>query len=111
MPENWSLLGNAEERDLETAETAADAGLLGPRETLLHFSARLGLEKTTQLLMTKPGAVYCAQIRNQHGELANLIAKANAKLAKDNDREEIDEVTGMKKVKPDFDKIAKIIER
>ena len=77
LPDNWSLLGNAEDDIFENASVAAKVGLLEPRETLLHFASRLGLERTCKLLMTKPGANYCSQVRNRHGELPSDIARKN----------------------------------
>ena len=58
---DWSLLGPDE--DDET-----------PRETLLHFAARLGLCHFAETLMTLPGAQSALEIRNRCGELPRDVA-------------------------------------
>ena len=68
LPENWTVMGSSE----EPIESQSQ-----PRETLLHFAARLGLEQLTALLITKPRSVYAVNIKNRHGELPLDIARKN----------------------------------
>ncbi|XP_064618517.1 A-kinase anchor protein 13-like isoform X3 [Lineus longissimus] len=64
IPENWNLLGT----DGNQIESS-------PRETLLHFAARLGLEKVASFLLDKPGSDAAASLPNHHGELPQDIAR------------------------------------
>ncbi|XP_042637619.1 A-kinase anchor protein 13 [Orycteropus afer afer] len=56
LPAEWNVLG--------TDQTLHDGG---PRETLMHFSVRLGLLRLTWLLLQKPGGRGALSIHNQEG--------------------------------------------
>jgi A-kinase anchor protein 13 len=45
------------------------------RETLLHFAARLGLEKVASYLLDKPGSEVAVSLPNHHGEIPQDIAR------------------------------------
>ena len=68
LPDNWTITGNSDENVKNQLDN---------RETLLHFAARLGLEKTILLLMTKARSRYAINIKNRHGELPIDIARKN----------------------------------
>ena len=53
LPDNWTITGNSDENVKNQLDN---------RETLLHFAARLGLEKTILLLMTKARSRYAINI-------------------------------------------------
>ncbi|XP_057397925.1 A-kinase anchor protein 13 isoform X1 [Balaenoptera acutorostrata] len=56
LPAEWNVLG--------TDATSHDGG---PRETLMHFAARLGLLRLTWFLLQKPGGRGALSIHNQEG--------------------------------------------
>lgn len=45
-----------------------------PRETLLHFAARLDLRKVASFLLDKPGGEDALHIQNRHGYLPHDLA-------------------------------------
>ena len=47
-----------------------------PRETLLHFAARLGLSQFAQQLLDKAGSDVALRLPNKNGELASDLARA-----------------------------------
>ncbi|XP_071070449.1 A-kinase anchor protein 13 isoform X4 [Dasypus novemcinctus] len=56
LPAEWNVLG--------TEQTLHDGG---PRETLMHFAARLGLLRLTWFLLQKPGGRGALSIHNEEG--------------------------------------------
>ena len=46
-----------------------------PRETLFHFSARLGLQQVTEFLMYQPGSLDALSLQNNEGLLPIDIAQ------------------------------------
>jgi hypothetical protein len=48
-----------------------------PRESLLHFTARLGLAKVTTFLLRKPGSKQCLKLHNKNGQLPKDVAIEN----------------------------------
>ncbi|CAH1796674.1 unnamed protein product [Owenia fusiformis] len=64
FPEHWCMLG----------VDSPDEELL-PRETLLHFAARLGLQRFAGLLLEKLGAEDALDLCNRRGELPRDIAR------------------------------------
>ncbi|XP_069137139.1 rho guanine nucleotide exchange factor 28-like isoform X2 [Argopecten irradians] len=65
IPDWWHLLGSTS--PLENPDNQA-------RETLLHFTARLGLNKVTLFLLNKPGSKQCLSIPNRHGNRPRDVA-------------------------------------
>ncbi|XP_033750595.1 A-kinase anchor protein 13-like isoform X3 [Pecten maximus] len=65
IPDWWHLLGSTSPLENPDNQT---------RETLLHFTARLGLNKVTLLLLNKPGSKQCLSIPNRHGNLPRDVA-------------------------------------
>ncbi|XP_052793187.1 rho guanine nucleotide exchange factor 28-like isoform X4 [Mya arenaria] len=63
FPEWWSLLGNE-----SNSESPA------PRESLLHFSARLGLVKVTGFFLRRTGSEACLKLPNSRGHLPRDVA-------------------------------------
>lgn len=48
-----------------------------PRESLLHFSARLGLARVTNRLLHKPGSEAALKLPNHKGHLPKDVALDN----------------------------------
>ena len=48
-----------------------------PRESLLHFSARLGLSRVTNRLLHKPGSEVALKLPNHKGHLPKHVALDN----------------------------------
>ncbi|XP_021348767.1 A-kinase anchor protein 13-like isoform X3 [Mizuhopecten yessoensis] len=65
IPDWWHLLGSTSPLENPDNQT---------RETLLHFTARLGLYKVTLFLLDKPGSEQCLSIPNRHGNLPRDVA-------------------------------------
>ncbi|XP_060070706.1 A-kinase anchor protein 13-like [Ylistrum balloti] len=65
IPDWWHLLGSTSPLENPDNQT---------RETLLHFTARLGLNKVTLFLLNKPGSEQCLSISNPLGNLPRDIA-------------------------------------
>ncbi|XP_078672046.1 uncharacterized protein LOC144911668 isoform X5 [Branchiostoma floridae x Branchiostoma belcheri] len=65
LPPGWNVLGTntAVEEDPQ------------PRETLLHFAARLGLRRLAAFLVEKPGAEAAIKLPNKDGDLPSDLAK------------------------------------
>ncbi|XP_035667320.1 A-kinase anchor protein 13-like isoform X6 [Branchiostoma floridae] len=64
LPPWWNVLGTTtEEEDPQ------------PRETLLHFAARLGLRRLAGFLVEKPGAETAIKLANKDGDLPTDLAK------------------------------------
>ncbi|XP_053539354.1 A-kinase anchor protein 13 isoform X2 [Ictalurus punctatus] len=61
LPPEWSLLGD--NNDLE------------PRETLLHFAVRRGLERVTSFLLQQPGARLALALPNREGATPAILAQ------------------------------------
>ncbi|XP_069029524.1 A-kinase anchor protein 13 [Embiotoca jacksoni] len=64
LPPGWSLLGNK-----LTSRTD-----LNPQETLLHFSARRGLQRVTHFLLQQPGAREALRLANRQGHTPSAVA-------------------------------------
>ena len=47
-----------------------------PRETVLHFAARLGLTRVASFLIGKPGSKQVIQLPNKNGQLPKDVALA-----------------------------------
>ncbi|XP_013406399.1 rho guanine nucleotide exchange factor 28-like [Lingula anatina] len=62
VPDTWNLLGFPDEEPR-------------PRETLLHFSARLGLKQFTTFLLDKPGSEDALQLPNRQNKLPRDLAQ------------------------------------
>ncbi|CAH1255429.1 ARHGEF28 [Branchiostoma lanceolatum] len=64
LPPFWNILGTtAVEEDPQ------------PRETLLHFAARLGLRRLAAFLVEKPGAEAAIKLPNKDGDLPSDLAR------------------------------------
>ncbi|XP_041371070.1 A-kinase anchor protein 13-like isoform X2 [Gigantopelta aegis] len=62
----WHLLGwDAHEEDCQG------------RETLLHFTARLGLNRVASYILDKPGGQECCHVTNRNGDLPSEVASHN----------------------------------
>ena len=48
-----------------------------PRESVLHFAARLGLARVAGFMIGKPGSREAIQLRNKNGELPKDVALAH----------------------------------
>ncbi|KAK3098961.1 hypothetical protein FSP39_024733 [Pinctada imbricata] len=66
IPDWWHMLGPSSPRVFTDQPS---------RETLLHFSARLGLYKVTSFLLDKPGSIEAVRIPNRHGYLPQDLAE------------------------------------
>ncbi|KAL5005519.1 hypothetical protein ScPMuIL_018975, partial [Solemya velum] len=66
LPDWWNILGS------DTFETNVP-----PRETLFHFTARLGLNQVATVLLGKPGSEEALRLPNRHGYLPREIALNN----------------------------------
>ncbi|XP_061749530.1 A-kinase anchor protein 13 isoform X2 [Nerophis ophidion] len=64
LPPGWSLLGNKHTNNTDPV----------PRETLLHFSARLGLHRVTNFLLRQPGAGEALRLANRQGHTPAAVA-------------------------------------
>ncbi|XP_072038454.1 A-kinase anchor protein 13-like isoform X2 [Amphiura filiformis] len=66
LPPSWRLVEDSSRLDQDPP----------PRETLLHFAARLGLSQFAQQLLDKAGSDVALRLPNKNGELASDLARA-----------------------------------